>query len=122
MKPIREVNEERDSQYPAYRRWDVNKWAKWKFYPGAILLLPLKFVMVVMVLLVLYVIVRIVTIGHDFSKDDPIRGWFRNRVLGYVYTVCGHLILFFMGLRSSYDVRDYDYSYFLGPNYKETTT
>jgi len=26
-----------------------------------------------------------------------------------------------MGIRSCYDNRDYDYSYFLGPNYKETT-
>ena len=67
MKPIREINEERDSKYPAYRRWDANKWAKWKFYPGAILLLPLKFVALLLILAFLYVVVRIVTIGHDFS-------------------------------------------------------
>ena len=69
MKPIRQVNEERDSKYPAYRRWDVNKWVKWKFYPGAVLLLPLKFFLVLMIVLILYVIVRLVTIGHDFSQD-----------------------------------------------------
>ena len=26
LKPVREVNEERDSQYPAFRRLDVRKW------------------------------------------------------------------------------------------------
>ena len=26
MKPVMEHNEERDSKYPAFRRWDVSKW------------------------------------------------------------------------------------------------
>jgi 1-acyl-sn-glycerol-3-phosphate acyltransferase len=77
--------------------------------------------MLLLIVILLYVVVRIVTIGHDFSKDQPIRGWFRNKALGYMYKAAGTIILFFVGVRSSYDVRDYDYTYFLGPNYKETT-
>jgi len=33
MKRLTEVNEERDSQYPAFRRTDALLWKKWKFYP-----------------------------------------------------------------------------------------
>ena len=35
MRPVREVNETRDSKYPAFRRYDGPKWNKWRFYPGA---------------------------------------------------------------------------------------
>jgi hypothetical protein len=122
MSAIRSVDEDRDSKYPAYRRWDVNKWQKWKFYPGAMLLLPLKFVGIVLCVLFCYIIVRIATLGHNFSDDKPIRGWFRNWALGYVYKLSTSMIVYFVGIRSSYEERDYDYTPFLGPNYRETTT
>jgi hypothetical protein len=67
------------------------------------------------------VIVKIVTIGHDFNKDEPIRGWFRITVLGYIYKLMTSVLLLGIGIRSSYEKREYDYTYFLGPNYKETT-
>jgi hypothetical protein len=43
LKPLREVDEARDSKYPAYRRYDVKNWAKWKFYPGAVTVLPIRY-------------------------------------------------------------------------------
>jgi hypothetical protein len=42
VKSIREVNESRDSKYPAYRRLDAIKWRKWKFYFGAVTWMPLR--------------------------------------------------------------------------------
>lgn len=121
MKALRDVDEERDSKYPAYRRWDVNKWARWKFYPGAIILLPLKFLLALLIVIACYIVVRIVTIGHNFNEDKPIRGWLRNKVLGYVYKFMCSLVVLVVGVRSSIEERDYDYSHYLGPNYKETT-
>ena len=41
-RPFRKVNEERDSTYPAFRRNDIYKWARYKFYPGALLLMPTR--------------------------------------------------------------------------------
>ena len=41
-KPIREVNEARDSQYPAYRRVEAMHWRKWKFYFGALTWMPIR--------------------------------------------------------------------------------
>jgi len=36
---FRDGNEERDSKFPYFRRLDAPKWARWKFYPGAMTLL-----------------------------------------------------------------------------------
>jgi hypothetical protein len=121
MKPLHEVNEERDSKFPAYRRWDVDKWKKWKFYPGAISLLPFKFFGTIFLLIILYIVVRIATLGHDFSSGGPIKGYYRNLVLGTMYRVIATLIILMFGLRMSRENKDYDYTPFLGPNYKETT-
>ena len=58
VKPIRNVDEDRDSKYPAFRRWDAHKWKKWRFYFGAITFMPLRLVCSVLSILVLYVLVR----------------------------------------------------------------
>ena len=33
-KPVRKVDEERDSKYPAFRRYDVKNWNRLTFYIG----------------------------------------------------------------------------------------
>ena len=53
-KQLREVDEARDSQYPAYRRLDVKKWQKWKFYFGAMTFMPIRVVLTVSYLALLY--------------------------------------------------------------------
>ena len=44
---FREVDEARDSKFPAFRRYDANKWARWKFLPGAMLLMPTRIILLV---------------------------------------------------------------------------
>lgn len=46
-KRFRENNPARDEQYPAFRRYDAQYWARWKFYPGAMLLMPTRLVLLV---------------------------------------------------------------------------
>ena len=58
MAPFRNVVEDRDSRYPPFRRLDVLKWRKWKFYPGAITLLPFRFAISIIAILVIYLIVK----------------------------------------------------------------
>ena len=36
MSRVRAVDEDRDSQFPAFRRTDVHTWVKWKFLPLAV--------------------------------------------------------------------------------------
>jgi len=58
MEPFREVNEARDSEYPAYRRYDVKNWKKWKFYFGAVTVMPLRFALFLFFFLLLYIFVK----------------------------------------------------------------
>jgi hypothetical protein len=58
IKPLREVNEERDSKYPPFRRVDVGKWKKWKFYLGAVTLLPLRFAIGLFIIVTLYIMFK----------------------------------------------------------------
>jgi hypothetical protein len=45
----REVDEERDSLFPHFRRTDVQNWARYKFYPGAMLLMPTRIILIVLI-------------------------------------------------------------------------
>ena len=47
LRRFREVDEERDSKFPAFRRRDAGKWQKWKFYPGAMLSMPFRLTLMV---------------------------------------------------------------------------
>ena len=58
LKPVREVEEERDSKYPAFRRWDAYKLKKWKFYLGAVTIMPIRFILSVCTIILCYIFVR----------------------------------------------------------------
>ena len=58
MKPFIQVNEARDSEYPAYRRYDVKNWKKWKFYFGAVTVMPMRFLLSIFFILLLYILVK----------------------------------------------------------------
>lgn len=47
-KRFRSKDEQRDSRFPAYRRFDSQKWSRWKFYPGAMFLLPTRVVLLLL--------------------------------------------------------------------------
>jgi hypothetical protein len=110
MRPVREIKEERDSKYPAFRRWDVPKWEKWKFYPGAVLLMPIKLITSLLAIILCYVFIRIITLGHNFNKNKPIKGWLRNLIIGYIYKLLTSILVYVVGIRSSLEFVDVDYS------------
>jgi hypothetical protein len=118
MKPIREVNEERDSKYPPFRRYDAQNWRKWKFYPGAMILMPLRMVVAIMLILMCYVSVRLSTLGHSFANDEPIKGKWKNIFLGYIYKLFCSFLIIVAGGRTCRTEMDFDYSFYLGPDYK----
>jgi hypothetical protein len=57
-KRFREQNEERDANFPAFRRNDAKDWARWKFYPGAILSMPSRLTLLIIDTLFLTFVVR----------------------------------------------------------------
>jgi hypothetical protein len=78
----RNVVEERDASYPIGRRLDVKKWARWKFYPGAMLFMPTRILLFSTTLLLMTVLVKLLSIGHNFKKG-PIGGC-RKKVIFFV--------------------------------------
>ena len=58
VKSIRDVNEERDSQFPAFRRLDAKKWNKFRFYLGAVTILPLRILIAFGSLIILSIFIR----------------------------------------------------------------
>ena len=57
-KPIPELNE----LMPAYRRDDVEKWARWKFYPGALTILIPRFLFTICLGIILILLLKVMLI------------------------------------------------------------
>ena len=113
---IREVNEERDSLFPAFRRTDAHKWNKLMFYPFAMTMVPFRFVFGLIPLASIGVWSWFVRIGHDESK--PITGCRKKLIVYYYYYVVSYIILMLNTWVTFSDLDDFDYSYWLGPDYK----
>ena len=58
IKPIRQADEKRDSQFPPYRRTDIKNWSAVKFYLGAVTVMPFRFAVGLFVVLSLFVWVK----------------------------------------------------------------
>lgn len=110
-------NEERDGKFPVFRRTDIKNWSRLTFYPGAFFFLPLRMVLAIADMLIIVVILKILTIGHDFSKGAMKNGLRKSLVSNvvkynaYVWVlICGHF--------TQFEKVDVDYSEYLGPDYK----
>jgi lysophosphatidylcholine acyltransferase/lyso-PAF acetyltransferase len=119
IKPLRELNEQRDSRFKAFRRFDAPNWRRWKFYPGAVTLMPFRIFITIFLIFMCYLTVRIITIGHNFARDEPIRGC-RQRAVMRAYKFYTWILMLAVNVRCSKRELDYDYSEYLGPDYKAT--
>jgi hypothetical protein len=63
-------------------------------------------------------IIKLATIGATFDEKRPLTGWRVNIVNATVKFGC-KLLLIFAGLPSTLKTMDYDYSYYLGPDFKK---
>lgn len=112
------MDEKRDSKYPAFRRLDATKWRKWKFYIGAITILPLRLILTLFLLICCYLSARILSIGHNYAANKPM-GRYRYALLTCIFqTLCAALMMS-LTMRSSKKKIEYDYSEYLGADYKE---
>lgn len=116
-KRFREVDEERDGRFPWFRRYDAYYWKRLRLYPGAIFIMPARFLLLALDGLFLMTVLRILTIGHDFKKG-PIKNGCRKWIMSLTYYICCSVFLFLTGMRTSLHYDDVDYTYYLGPNYK----
>jgi hypothetical protein len=85
-KPIREIDEARDSKYPAFRRNDAKKWRRWKFYPGAMTFFVFRLFLAIFNLLLCYLLTKIICAGANIESGKPITGC-RCKAIRYLYLV-----------------------------------
>ncbi len=58
LKPIINSEETVDAKYPSFRRIDVKKWDKFKFFLGAITVMPIRFLIGILILLTVFIFVK----------------------------------------------------------------
>lgn len=82
---FRNSNKELDQLFPAFRRDDAHRWARWQFYPGAVFLLIPRVIWVILMFMLNVLLCRIFTLGHDHTK--PYKGVRKFLVnMGYYLT------------------------------------
>lgn len=119
MEKIREVDEERDSHFPCWRRVDAKNWVAWKFIPGAMLIMPARFISFFCLLFVHGIVVLLLQIGRD---KKPLKKGCRKTLINFTFDVSGVLWCIIAGTIPFYKDVDADYSYYLGPDYKKKST
>jgi len=67
----RVADEERDKNYPAFRRHDAPKWSRLKMYPLAMTLLPIRFFLFFGLFVHLGIVLRILMIGVKNRDPEP---------------------------------------------------
>lgn len=117
-KRMRSIDEARDSQFPAFRRTDVTKWARWKFYPGAMLVMPARLILIFINITFLTLFVSLFSIGHNYKKG-PMNNGCRKWMIQFAYQFTCSFILIMAGMRTESKYLNIDYSYYLGPDYKK---
>lgn len=115
---VRQIDEARDSLFPAWRREDTKKWSRLRFYPGAMTIMPLRFVLMLLVLIATYPVLRLIFIGKDIRKkvSDTRR---RLQQAWYAFAARSLLNIFFIVTVDTYKNQNFDYSYYLGPDYRK---
>ena len=115
---VRQIDEERDSCYPAFRRLDAKHWSKNRHYFLAATLLPVRFYFGVNIALIGGILFsKVILAGY---KERPIIGW-RKWVVDVHSKYLNHLMhLCVNAWIVRIDLDDFDYSPWLGKGYKES--
>ena len=111
---IREIDEERDSQFPAYRRVEAKHWTKWRHYPVCWTIGPLKAWFLVVMVPGTAILATIVL----WRAKSPFMGW--RKVWSDINQYsCNMFFEFSIGLSVTKKEIDFDYSEWLGEGYRE---
>lgn len=114
---FRRIDPEREEYFKAFARVDAVHWARWKFYPLAILTMPTRVVLLAMMMLTLFVSISILCIGHNFNKG-PMPDGCRKKLIRKIYKACAGFGIFVGGCTTTVTYQDVDYSYYLGDGYQ----
>ena len=113
-----EVVEERDREFPSWRRRDVHMWSRIHFYPGAFCFMLTRLSLFLGQVVFTVTLLSIFYIGGDKSK--PLTGW-RFKIAKAVSVFNGYSTLFYVARFPKFrqlTVDEVDYSKYLGPDWK----
>lgn len=80
--------------------------------------MPTRAVLLIVMAVFLVLIISLLTIGHDF-KRGPIKNGCRKWVIFFMFHVVISMYLFVVGMKTTLNYKDVDYSAYLGANYKQ---
>ena len=103
------------SKFPHFRRLDVQNWARWKLWPGALTMMWPRFILASIFGVILWGIAALLLIGQD--GDRPVQGSRRGCMrFWYVLFVWLQGVLCWFCCYSYVYEKDVDYSEWLGPS------
>lgn len=116
VKAPRNIIEERDSKYPAFRRTDAIYWTRPRLYLAAPILFP-RFVLSLILPAIYAIVVQILLVGAKRGQKNPAwKTWIFKELAKYMSRImavvaCG---IFYY----KHDRINKDYSKYLGPDWK----
>jgi hypothetical protein len=93
LKIHRTQDEVRDSKFPAWRRNDSKNWSRWKLYPVALTLMPIKVLGWIMSMIFMASFSKIVLWGVDINKPIPMSRRWISKLTFYVFCTTQCLIM-----------------------------
>ncbi|CDW90333.1 UNKNOWN [Stylonychia lemnae] len=114
-KPLRQRKPELEAQYPAFARFD--KWNKSIYYLGAPMIIP-KVILAVITFLIIWTSMSLITLGQKYDDFNAVHGW-RATLAKLVGKFAGRALLILVGLQITYEEIDFDYTPYLGKDYKK---
>ena len=116
---VRKVDEERDSKYSAFRRYDVKHWKRWRLYFGTPFLFP-RMILAILHLLGLYLVIRVVNFNMTATRPPSQLQIKITIFLSKCFKRSEMLVAGGVIWVSKKKV-DYDYKKYLGPEWKPTS-
>lgn len=80
---------------------------------------PTRFLFIIVQGILLTIVCTILTLGHDFKKG-PLKEGCRKSVVGFLFSFNAKIWMIVTGVSSKHEKMDFDYTPYLGPNYKDT--
>lgn len=115
------VVEERDSQFPSWRRLDVQYWKRSAFYPGAFLYMVPRCACLINTVISMTIGMRLCYVGSGLPFDKPLSG-IRRRCIEHVIAYHSWMLCLLSGYKPKHvykEEKHVDYSKYLGPNWRE---
>jgi len=111
-----QISQEKSEEFYPFVRFDYPYWSKFKFYLGAIFLLPIRLFLIVFCVISCFLTVKLSLIGADMNK--PIIG-FRPKMIHFFTSNFCRSILFIAGLYHINIIEEKIQKYL--PNYQNKT-